>query len=154
VDIIENGGWAPGKYTHTKVNPDIESPLLFTPFMADPNDDKIIYMAGAKDLLRCDNITAIPLDRSQHPKPQYWSVISSAPSYVTAIGISTEPANMLYYGTRNGQIYRLDNADKSPEITDVYYRKGLPIGSYVSNIDVDPHNADHVPFEPDPSPRL
>ncbi|MCP4726440.1 MAG: hypothetical protein GY863_15450, partial [bacterium] len=142
--VIYYGSWPLDHFT-TRVNPAVSQPLLFNPFIVDPNDDRIVYMAGEEDLLRCNNITSIPLDRSQNPKSQYWSVISSANSYVTAIGISKEPSNVLFYGTRTGEIYKLNNAlGSNPQQIDVYTNKGLPRNSYVSNIDVDPHDADHV----------
>ncbi|MFC1492428.1 FlgD immunoglobulin-like domain containing protein [candidate division KSB1 bacterium] len=133
------------EFSATRINPDIELPLLFNPFVPDPFDDRIIYMAGEENLWRCDDITEIPMDLSDNSKTEYWNVISTAASYVTAIGVSKDPAHILFYGTREGQIFRLDNSmENNPDPIDVYSGKGLPYNSYVSNIDVDPHDADHV----------
>ncbi|MCP4723925.1 MAG: hypothetical protein GY863_02755, partial [bacterium] len=98
------------EFRATLVNPAIDLPLLFNPFVTDPYDDKIIYMAGENNLWRCEDVTEIPLDNSSNPKTEYWEVISTASSYITAIGVSKQPEHILYYGTRNGQIFRLDNS--------------------------------------------
>ncbi|MFC1724248.1 FlgD immunoglobulin-like domain containing protein [candidate division KSB1 bacterium] len=143
-NIILYGSW-PLDFIFTKVNPEVPNPLLFTPFFPDPNDDKIIYIAAANKILVTKNITAIPLNRSQNTKDQYWSTLSQSYEYVTAIGVSKEPANVVYFGGRHGEIYRIDNSfSENPEKVNIYSRKGLPMGAYVSNIAVDPHNADHA----------
>ncbi|MCP4728195.1 MAG: hypothetical protein GY863_24360, partial [bacterium] len=103
-DAIESGNDL-DEFNATIMNPEIDLPLLFNPFVADPFDDKIIYMAGENNLWRCEDVTEIPLDNSSNPKTEYWEVISTASSYITAIGVSKQPEHILYYGTRNGQIF-------------------------------------------------
>jgi hypothetical protein len=64
---------------------------------------------------------------------------------ITALG-KASGSNFLYYGTENGQIYRIDDitaAAASIVRTDIFTGKGLPPG-YVSCLAVDPTNGNNV----------
>jgi hypothetical protein len=51
----------------------------------------------------------------------------------------------LYYGTTDGQVYRVDNANSGTGTrVDIYTSKGFPAGAYVSAIAVDPANSANV----------
>ncbi len=131
----------------TRINPRFSSETIFiNPFTVDPNNDKVVYMGGGRNLLRCDDVTWIPADYSDALKSGYWTEVASvAPGKVSAIGVSKEPGNVLYVGTYYGQVYRIDNAlGSTPEKTNIYSNKGFPYYGYVSSIAVDPHDADHV----------
>ncbi len=133
-------------YLRTVVNPVYNStPLFISPLLADPNDNKIIYLSGGKELWRNSDIFAIPHNGSQSAKTQNWSVIHTSFVDITALGISRIPANVLYFGTRSGNVYRMDNAlSDDPEVTSIYSGKGFPMAAYVSCIAVDPNNGDHA----------
>jgi hypothetical protein len=64
---------------------------------------------------------------------------------ITAIGVShMNNPNVVYYGTQDGQIYRLDNANTGdPNSVDIWTGKGLPNG-FVNNIAVDKTNSNNA----------
>ncbi len=138
----------PGEeHTHfTRINPDFRYETVFiNPFVLDPNDESVLYMAGGLDLWRNSNISAIPLDNTYTTKSINWSIISTEFATISAIGVSKTPSNVVYYGTTAGQLYKITNADKTnPEKDRIYRNKGFPSSAYVSCIAVDPHDADHV----------
>ncbi|MFW5701617.1 MAG: T9SS type A sorting domain-containing protein [Bacteroidota bacterium] len=112
-----------------------------TPLALDPNDNRILYVAGGQQIWRNRNIDDIPFDGSTDSVSINWDSLSHSridAGSVTALGVSTLPANILYYGTSMGKIYRIDDANTGdPEVFDISSPQFLT-GSYVSSIAVDP----------------
>jgi hypothetical protein len=121
--------------------------LFITPFTLDPNDAGLLYYSAGKGtfkggLWRASNArTASEADG--------WTFLTSTQlndEFVTAIGVSKASApNVLYYGTSDGKVYRIDNANTgaAPQIRDLWTGKGLPAG-YVIRLAVDPTNSAKV----------
>ena len=113
--------------------------LFVAPFELDPNDDEIMYLAQNTNLWRNDDL------------PNATGVIGwrkltnvSTSGNISSIGISESPANVVYIGTTEGQVYRIDNANVgNPASIDVFSGKGLPEGN-VASIDVNPFNSNDV----------
>jgi hypothetical protein len=67
---------------------------------------------------------------------------------ISALGASTaSPRARLYYGTSQGQVFRLDDADRAAASSipaDCWSGMGLPPGAYVSCLGVDPGNGDRA----------
>ena len=136
-----------GNYTNfAKVKPNYATHYLFiNPFVLDPNDNKVMYLAAGDSVWRNSDLTGIPLG-NQSTTSVNWSALKNSYSgyAVTAIGVSKTPANRIYVGSSGGTILRIDGAnDPNAASTDVSTGKGLPIG-YVSCIIVNPANADQV----------
>jgi len=130
----------------TKVTPTEGSDFIFVnPFVLDPNDSKIMYMAAGDRVFRNSDLTVIP-EGSSHTTGIGWEELSHSVitgSVITALDISAEPADVLYIGTEYGRIYRLTSRNShNAEIVDVWTDKGLPGNAYVSCIIIDPSNAD------------
>ncbi|MCK8523259.1 T9SS type A sorting domain-containing protein [Aquimarina sp. D1M17] len=133
----------------TRVNAASATGFAFiAPFILDPNNDNIMYMPAGNRIWRNNDLDGIPLFSNASTDVNWVNVETSASSpgtSITALGVSTYPvANRLYYGTNNGEVYRMDNAniDNQPAIN-IAEGKGLPVGN-VSHINVDPSNADRV----------
>lgn len=117
----------------------VTSPLFVTQFELDPNDDRLMYYIGATTLWRANNVTTASVTSG-------WNNLTNTSNtqQLSAVGISTNPANVVYVGTSGGRIYRLDNANiGNPAYVDVFTGKGLPTGN-VSCLAVDPTNASRV----------
>jgi hypothetical protein len=113
--------------------------LFVAPFELDPNNDEIMYYAASNTVWRNDNL-------SNATSSTGWTQLTNAASSsnVSTIGVSTQPANVVYFGTTSGEIYRIDGANTgNPSATDIFTSKGLPSGN-VSSINVNPYNADDV----------
>lgn len=122
--------------------------LFINPFDVDDNDGDIIYFSGGNT----ENSTTSGIWRttnSTSPTPTWEHFTNSNVSeeQVSAITVSkASSANVLYYGTSGGEVYRIDNANTAPSgtttptnITD----DSFPAG-YVSSIAVDPANSENV----------
>jgi hypothetical protein len=138
-----------GKYV--RVDPVGGSGYLFiAPFAVDPNVETMLYLAAGPTVWRNSSLDAIPFDNTQDPHSQGWQRLdgtNAGSELVTALAVSNEPANRLYYGTSGGRIYRIDDADKAGAgvvPADIWSGRGFPTGAYVSSIAVDPRNADRV----------
>ncbi len=131
------------------------------PFTLDPNDDNVMYLPAGLSLMRNSNMDEIPtfkdLRKPNLPSNLNWSVIATvasipSPLYqeetntISAVGVSKYPeANKVYFGTRQGQLFRLDLAHlSSSERVDIFTNKGLPQGAFVNSIEVDPNNSNRV----------
>lgn len=123
--------------------------LFINPFDLDPNDSKYLYYAGGSSstttgIWRNDNV------KTFSPSSNWTYLTSSqlnlgAGFRVSAIGISeANNANVVYYGTNNGQLRRIDNANtgSTPTVTNI--TSGSFPSGYVSSISVDPANSANV----------
>ncbi len=133
----------------TRVQPAEASGFGFVaPFVLDPNNDNIMYMPAGNRMWRNNNLDEIPLF-SNAPTTVNWVGLSNTDtpqgSRITALDVSDFPvANRLYYGTNQGGIYKMDNANlDSQEVINIAEGKGLPAG-FVNDINVDPSNSDRV----------
>ncbi|MCI0706994.1 MAG: T9SS type A sorting domain-containing protein [Ignavibacteriae bacterium] len=120
--------------------------LFINPFVIDPNNNEMVYMAAGDRLWRNSDITAIA-SFSNNATSTNWTELTNTvvTGNLSALSVSRTSANTVYYGTNDGEVYRLDNAHTgNPTPTDVWTGKGFPSGAYVSNIAVDPTNHDHA----------
>ncbi|TDI92930.1 MAG: T9SS type A sorting domain-containing protein [Caldithrix sp.] len=132
-----------------RVDPDGGSGYLFiTPFILDPNDSNIMYLAVDDRVWRNSDLSGIPLNFDQDPTSINWFELTNSAvggESVTALGVSDSPPNRLYYGTGSGQVFRLDDAHTgNPIRTDIWTGKNLPVDSYINCIAVNPDNADEA----------
>jgi hypothetical protein len=141
---------AGGTYTSfTRVTPAGASGFSFVnPFVLDPYNDNMMYLPVGTRIWRNDNLNEIPIFSNATTGVNWTSLANSqvpAGSTITAIAISTIPANRIYYGTNTGLVFKIDNANVADQPrTDIGTGKGLPAGGFVNCITVDPANADRV----------
>ncbi len=143
---------ADGTYSNfARVDPEGGYDYLFVnPFALDPINSNIMYLAGGHSLLRHNNLTGIPAG-SNDPATSGWQIIEGTETdgIISALAISSTPQNIVYYGTSNGHVYRVDEANTinaiRTEVTGIYFPKyfGNPTG-FVSSICVDPFDANKV----------
>jgi hypothetical protein len=125
------------------------------PYVIDPNNNYIMYLAGGKYIWRNNNLSGIALNNQWDSITTNWikfpDSVAIAGTNITALAVSTVPANRIYYGTDNRHVYRIDSANigtPTPrDITSLSGSNRFPVGSnpaYVSSIAVDPNNADNV----------
>jgi len=86
--------------------------LFVAPFVLDPNDMNKMYLAAGRYIWRNDSLAAIPLLKNNDSTSIGWEqlVNSGGVGNVSALGISTSPAHVLYFGTSAGRIYKIANA--------------------------------------------
>lgn len=141
--------------TQTRIDPIGGKDFIWnTPFILDPNDNNIMYLAGGSIVWRNNNLSEIPFENSLDSTSINWDSLSYTrvdlesagqirPESVTAINVSTSPANILYYGTSYGRVFRLDNSNEGDPIPVEITSNLFPTG-YVSSIAIDPDDAMNV----------
>ncbi len=119
--------------------------LFINPYVLDPNDSKMMYFIAGDSLWRNSDLTAIP-NSSNNPTSLNWSVLSNTTTgnMITAVAASKNPANIVYYGSSQGGVFKLNNANVGdPVPVNISNGKGMPKG-YISSIAIDPNNANNV----------
>jgi photosystem II stability/assembly factor-like uncharacterized protein len=120
--------------------------LFVAPFAVDPNNNNIMYLADSNHIWRNTDLSVFPFNNLYDTVSTNWQVIDSATGagQITAVSVSTVPANRMYFGTLNNKIYRVDNANTGNpvkvDITSTHFTNGAS----VSCLAVDPTNADRV----------
>ncbi|GEO05077.1 hypothetical protein AAE02nite_27410 [Adhaeribacter aerolatus] len=124
--------------------------IFVNPYVIDPNNQYVMYLPAGDSLWRNNNIEAIPVgtgDNFEEQQTTNWKIISNTNTDedISAIAVSKTPANIVYFGTSGGKLYKLTNAlasDNPPrtEITGTNF----PADGYINCIAVDPTNANHA----------
>lgn len=131
----------------TRITPTGATGYLFiNPFTLDPNEQKRMYLAAGQSIWRNSDLTAIPSSSNSTTSVNWDSISTSTVSSgkISALAVSKQPANRLYYGTSNGAVYRIDNAHSGNPSRMTITGSSFPADAYVSCIAVDPMNADNV----------
>ena len=111
----------------------------------DPNDDNIIYFPNANQLWRNNSAGEYPLNNSTERTDIGWELFSDETNQaITCIDVSTQPANIVYLGTSNKRIYRIENAHTGDPSFNVINNLPANSTSNISAIEIDPTNADRV----------
>ena len=121
--------------------------LFVNPFVLDPNNNNIMYMAGGRYLWRNSDLSQIPLSNANDSISTNWSVIDSLPSGIACITACNTPTNRLYIGLTSQRAFRVDNANTStPTLTEITWKKPITLfpQGYISSIAVDPTNGDRA----------
>jgi len=121
--------------------------LFINPFILDPNDRKIMYLPAGLSMWRNSNTSEIPLDNEINRTSINWTNLVLSPKTtgtISSLAASKVPANILYYGTKKGEVMRIDDVNsENYSATDIWKGKGLPDGT-IQSIFVDPLDADKV----------
>ncbi len=125
----------------------LKNSLFINPFVLDPNNNDIMYVAGGHKLWRNTNLSSIPLAGNYDSISTGWSsytdTISINSTLISAVAVSKEPANIIFYGTTSRRIFKVVNANTGdPEHIQMPII-GFPAAN-VSSIAIDPYDADKV----------
>lgn len=123
--------------------------LFINPYVLDPANQNRMYLAGGDFVWRNRNLSQIPPGSNNKTGFNWDRLLDTniASGSISAIDASTEPANIVYYGSSNGQVNRIDNANvDSYSVTNLNRNAGVnfPVDANVSSISIDPTNADNV----------
>lgn len=120
---------------------------FINPFVLDPNDNNIMYLAAGTKLWRNDSLSYIPMQNTWDSISFGWfqmpDTVDFADAVISAVAVSSVPANIVYYGTSNRKLYKVLNANSTtPQTIDVT-PSSFP-GGNISSIYIDPDNANNV----------
>ncbi len=126
--------------------------LFVNPYVLDPNNNNRMYMSAGNKLWRNDSLNDIPMIGNWDSITTGWTRLADTlpipKAYITAVAVSTTPANRVYIGTDTTAIYRIDSAGSAnpimTNITGTLNPNAFPEDGYVSCIAVDPLNGNNV----------
>ncbi len=130
---------------------------FINPLAVDPNNENLLYLPIGKKLFRLDNLSKLELNNNYSKlkdtwfempdsitTPDYVGGSSSIPAKISCLAISTQPANVVYVGTNNSEVWRIDNANSNSPVWTKTSLVGLSPGGNVNDIAIDPEDADKV----------
>ncbi|HTL81442.1 MAG TPA: T9SS type A sorting domain-containing protein [Bacteroidia bacterium] len=121
---------------------------FINPFVLDPNNQDIMYMAGGKYLWRNSSLAGIPMignwDSISTNWQQWADSVPIANATITAVHCCKTPANRVYYGTDKKRIYRVDNANTGTPVPVDISTNALPASGFVSCIETDPNDGNKI----------
>lgn len=121
---------------------------FINPYMLDPNNNNMMYLAAGRCIWRNDDLSAIALNNQYDTISTNWvqfnDSLTAVNEEITAVAISKLPANRLYFGTSLKNIYRIDNAHTGNPTKTLINSTLFPATAYASCIAVDPTDADKV----------
>jgi hypothetical protein len=113
--------------------------LFINPFIYDPVNQERLYV-GARGKVFYTN------DIRTNPGVGEWNEIpigsGSSTDRVSALAASTQPEGVLYFGTRTGKVYKVNDINTLAQATEIT-GSNLPSGA-ISSIAVDPRNSNKV----------
>jgi photosystem II stability/assembly factor-like uncharacterized protein len=122
------------------IRPQFGEAQFVTPWMLDPTNSNQMYCSAGNSLWLDTNLAVNAVAN--------WLQLSidalSDTSYITALGMSTVPAHRIYYGTSDGHVFRMDDANTSSPSPAEISGSIFPNNAFVSCIAVDPQNADSI----------
>jgi hypothetical protein len=139
------GTWA----TWTRIDPTGGGNYMFiNPFIIDPNDTKMMYVSSSNGVWRNNDYNAIPL-WSNNSTSINWDHLTTVPpsTSISALAMSRSAGRVLYYGTTNGRVYRLNNAHTAPAgsiPTELNMGPSFSSNTYVSSIAIHPDDDQKV----------
>jgi len=115
-------------------------------FALDPNNNETFYLPTINSIWRKDNMKTAASDTNLRNVGwnQLNNISLSESVEITALSLSENPANKLFFGTNNGHVYRVDNANMgNPPVVEIT-GNNFPFNAYVACIDVDEDNANKL----------
>ena len=125
--------------------------LFIAPFVLDPNDSQVMYLAEAGGVWRNSNLAGIPATNERPTSTNWTFLANSAQSgmLTTTLAVAKTPADRLYFGATdfqsNTRLMRVDNAASNGagvDITPPVTTQNLP--AYPSSIAINPDNGDEI----------
>ncbi len=144
----QNGNIMEGRLSDQQgalIKPNGASGFMFvTPYVLDPSDSKIMFIAAGVHIWRNSDLFSIPIGADSATSinwTEFTNIDTSAG--ISALGISKQPSHIMYYGTNAGRLFKITNADQgnpsSTEITGSNFPQG-----FINSISVDPQDANNV----------
>jgi hypothetical protein len=122
--------------------------LFINPFVLDQADDKILFYAGGSTIWRNNNIDISGFaTASAYYASDPWDHLTNAAATGTISTLATSksnPTHRLYYGSSQGKVYKLDNANSGNNSPTDITSSSFNSNAFVSNIAVNPEDGDEV----------
>ncbi len=147
-----------GEYLgYSRIDPPKATGYLFiNPYNIDPNNEYTLYLPAGDSLWRNKDISLLP--RGGEQSSLGWEVVAKLglTETISSVSVSKVPADIVYFGTTSGRLYKLSEASSATpiktEVTGSNFPKKetsigsgifLPVGN-IGCIAIDPRNADRA----------
>jgi photosystem II stability/assembly factor-like uncharacterized protein len=126
---------------------------FINPYLIDPNNNNLMYLAGGKYLWRNDDLSGIPMNNTWDSISTNWvqwpDSVPFTNGRISCLAVSeNQPANRLVYGTDNQKVYKIDNANNgtpvAQNITGTTSPNIFPLGANVNCVAMDPDDGDRI----------
>ncbi len=121
--------------------------MWVNPYRLDPNNQKRMYLAGGEIVWRNNNLDAIPVAETTDSITTEWDSIPETrvqSGRISALCVSGTPANLVYFATSSGKVFKMENAGtKNPIVTDITSQR-FPSNAFAGGISVDPNDGNKV----------
>lgn len=135
------------RLAYRRIEPDGGGPFLFVnPFILDPSDHNVMYMASYFSVYRHPHLDSIELTNQNNRLENGWEqlITNNNNLRVHALRATTNnPKHRLYVGTINRQVYRLDSANTN-QANFKNITQNIGTGTFVSDIAVNPENGNEI----------
>src|SRR3989339_154639 len=123
--------------------------IWFSPFQLDPHNNNLLYLGGGKLIWRNNDLSSIPEVDTRDSTSIGWDSLPQtrlldSVAVMTALQVSTNPANIVYYGTSNGKVFKLTDANTGFPTPIEITGSNFPRNAYVSSFAVDEDDANKV----------
>jgi len=119
--------------------------LWLPPFILDPHDTKIMYLPWRTEMWRNSDLTEIPEIVPGVPTDVNWTQLDSVKDYyISALGMSPAQPRRLYYASKDGDMFKMDNPHLGQPVPVKLPTDGLTPYAYIHSIAVDPTDANKV----------
>jgi len=119
---------------------------FYTFFALDPVNNTTFYLPAKNVIWRQDDMAALANDSSLLNVG--WNKLSNTLvpplTGISAICITKSPPNRLYYGTDNGKLYKMDNANTGNPTAVEITGTDFPTNAFIGSIETDPENGDFL----------
>ncbi len=121
--------------------------LFINPLVLDQNNNDLMYVAGGRKLWRNDALSTIPLSGNYDTIATGWfafsDTLTSTSLQISAVAVSKNPANIVWYGTTSRYFYKIEDAHTGDPQHQQMPLIGFPPAN-MSSIAINPENADEV----------
>lgn len=120
--------------------------LFINPFILDPEDERIMYLAGGSILWRNNDLSTIPMNRWDSTNVNWDSLPATRlpdGELITSVSASRNPAHTVYYGTNKGNLYVIEQAHQGNPTPKNITGSGFSNGT-IQCIAIDPRDAKSI----------
>ncbi|WP_157593067.1 FlgD immunoglobulin-like domain containing protein [Rufibacter tibetensis] len=131
---------------YARIDPPQTTGYLFVnPYTIDPNNEYTMFLPAGDTLWRNKNIAQIPLSTSGDQSNLGWEVVANLGTNeaISSVSVSKSPANVVYFGTRAGKLYKFENGAAAAPTRVNVTGANFPSGN-IQCIAIDPRDANKV----------
>ncbi|GGK76581.1 hypothetical protein GCM10011405_25470 [Rufibacter glacialis] len=128
---------------YARIDPPKTTGYLFVnPYTIDPNNEYTMFLPAGDTLWRNKNIAQIPVNNSSDQSNLGWEVVANLETNeaISSVSVSKMPANVVYFGTRTGKLYKFENGAAATPTRVEVTGANFPAGN-IQCIAIDPRDA-------------